>query len=627
MKRRLRHSKHLIFHLLLWVSFCFIFGCSGNTEIGNPEASTGLIAMNNQAELDTYLRDQLRADITADAIPPAGDGEDVDGGEIPGMEIPQNGTFSPELRNRVIIDKDFLYAADGDRVVALLIQDTGEPEIRAVIPIGGSLTALHLMGDRLVTVERIPDGIDDNMSGFSAEIRTRLRIIDVSEPGTARPVREILMEGEDLISLEQGGMLYLVQVFRPGLPVFQDPNSEAGDPDVTARENLNRLETASLSDLTPDFAILGPDGMVRASGPLLNPEDIFRPNRPAGGAMTVISAVNPLNPDDSLQSIAFIGNIDRVYSTESGLFLSLTRACNGAVDCEPDNPVRTFFYQADLGGYGPRFTASGAVRGTVEGPDAVHELNGILWALSAVETGNPLGPESGFQTRLTALTTENDRLELLSALDLGTLPNRPRVRFSGTRAYVFSETGGIVPVDFSDPLSPRSGDRLPVEGRLSEVFALNTDRLIGIGTGENGPIGTTTLQIALINASETTILSVLDQENRIIPESETEAVLIIGPLVSDPETNLLALPLLVADPNPVHPDRFAGAFLLRAAREDIQIEGRIDIPEAVLAVADSLWILPRFIGGRLFLFHPGGVTYADPENPEPTPTTFWFTGV
>ncbi|MFP4349876.1 MAG: beta-propeller domain-containing protein, partial [Desulfococcaceae bacterium] len=220
MKRRLRHSKHRIFHLLLWASFCFFFGCSGNTEIGNPEASSGLIAMNNEAELDTYLRDQLRSDITADSIPPAGDGEDVDGGEIPGMEIPQNGTSSPEPRNRVIMDNDFLYVADGDRVVVLMIQDTGKPEIRAVIPISGSLTALHLMEDRLIAVARISDGMAEGISGVSAETRTMLRIIDVSAPGAPRITRDIRMEGEDLVSVEQGGMLYLVQTFRPGLPVF-----------------------------------------------------------------------------------------------------------------------------------------------------------------------------------------------------------------------------------------------------------------------------------------------------------------------------------------------------------------------------------------------------------------------
>ncbi|MFW5853736.1 MAG: beta-propeller domain-containing protein [Thermodesulfobacteriota bacterium] len=624
MKRRLRHSKHRIFHLLLWASFCFFFGCSGNTEIGNPEASSGLIAMNNEAELDTYLRDQLRSDITADSIPPAGDGEDVDGGEIPGMEIPQNGTSSPEPRNRVIMDHDFLYVADGDRVVVLMIQDTGKPEIRAVIPISGSLTALHLMEDRLIAVARISDGMAEGISGVSAETRTMLRIIDVSAPGAPRITRDIRMEGEDLVSVEQGGMLYLVQTFRPGLPVFQDPNSGGGDPDITARENLDRLETASLSDLTPDFAILGPNGMVRASGPLLYPEDIFRPDRPAGGAMTVITALNPSNPDDCLQSTAFIGNVDRVYSTESALILSLTRACDGTVDCEPDDPVRTSFYQAGLGGDGPRFTASGAVWGAVDGPDAVHELNGILWALSAVETGNPFGPDSGFQTRLTALATENGRLEFLSALDVGTLPNRPRIRFSGNRAYVFSETGGIVPVDLSDPQNPRSGDMLPVEGRLSEVSTLKMDRLLGIGTGETGPTDTTTLHIALIDASETTLLNVLDREFRMVPQAESESALYFGPPVSDSETSLLALPLRVAGLNP---DRFAGSLLLRTTTEDIRTEGIIEIPEAVLAVSDGLWILPRFIGGRLFLFHPGGVTLADPENQGSEPITFWFTDV
>ncbi len=627
MKRRLRHSKHLIFHLLLWASFCFFFGCSGNTEIGNPEASSGLIAMNNEAELDTYLRDQLRADITADSIPPAGDGGDVDGGEIPGMEMPQNGAASPEPRNRAIMDNDFLYAADGDRVVVLMIRDAGAPEIAAAVPVNGSLTALHLLEDRLIAVARISSGMAEGISGVSAETRTMVRIIDVSAPGNPRIIRDIRMEGEDLVSLEKGGMLYLIQTFRPGLQVFQDPNSGTGDPDITARENLDRLETASLSDLTPDFAILGPDGVVRASGPLLYPKDIFRPDRPAGGAMTVITAVNPSNPDDSLQSTAFIGNIDRVYSIESGLFLSLTRDCDGTASCEPDNPVRTFLYQASLGGYGPRFTASGVVWGAVEGPDAVHELNGILWALSAVETGNPFGPESGFQTRLTALATENGRLEFLSALDLGSLPNRPRIRFSGTRAYVFSETGGIVPVDLSDSRSPRSGDGLPVEGRLSEVSALNMDRLLGIGTGETGPTDTTTLHIALLDASETTFLNVLDREYRMAPRAASESALYFGPPVSDPEASLLALPLRVADSNPVHPDRFAGSLLLRTTTEEIRTEGIIEIPEAVLAVSDGLWILPRFIGGRLFLFHSGGVTFADPENQESEPITIWFSGV
>jgi hypothetical protein len=629
MKHHLRYSKHLIFHLLVFASFCFFFGCSGNTEIGNPEASSGLIAMNNEAELDTYLRDQLRADITADAIPPAGDGEDVDGGGIPGMEMPPDGTSSPEPRNRVIRDDDFLYAADGDRVVVLMIQNTGEPEITAVIPIRGSLTALHLIGDRLVTVERISEGsgTDEELPRFSAEIRTRLRIMDVSEPGTARLVREILLEGEDRISVENGGMLYLVQTFRPGLPAFEGSNSESGDLGITARESLDRLETASLADLTPDFAILAPDGAVGASGPLLNPEDIFRPDRPAGGAMLVVTAVNPRHPDDSLRSTAFIGNIDRVYSTESGLVLSMARACDGTANCEPDTPVRTLVFQVDLGRGAPRFTASGTVWGAVDGPDAVHTTDGILWALGGVATENPSGPNAGFQTRLTALATENGRLEFLSELDLGTLPNRPRIRFSANRAYVFSETGEIVPVDLSDPRSPRSGDSLKIEGRLAEVFALNTDRIIGIGIGENGPADSTTLQIALIDASDPNMLHTLDRETRIMPEAETEAVLTFDPLVSDPEASLLALPLLVADPNPVNPDRFAPTFLLRTTRKDIQIERRIDIPEAVLAVADSLWILPRFIGGRLFLFHPGGVTCADPENSEPAPTTFWFTGV
>ncbi|MFP4350689.1 MAG: beta-propeller domain-containing protein, partial [Desulfococcaceae bacterium] len=292
--------------------------------------------------------------------------------------------------------------------------------------------------------------------------------------------------------------------------------------------------------------------------------------------------------------------------------------------CEPDDPVRTSFYQAGLGGDGPRFTASGAVWGAVDGPDAVHELNGILWALSAVETGNPFGPDSGFQTRLTALATENGRLEFLSALDVGTLPNRPRIRFSGNRAYVFSETGGIVPVDLSDPQNPRSGDRLPVEGRLSEVSTLKMDRLLGIGTGETGPTDTTTLHIALIDASETTLLNVLDREFRMVPQAESESALYFGPLVADSETSLLALPLRVAGLNS---DRFAGSLLLRTTTEDIRTEGIIEIPEAVLAVSDGLWILPRFIGGRLFLFHPGGVTLADPENQGSEPITFWFTDV
>jgi len=616
MKPRLRLSKHLIFHLLLWASFCFFFGCSGNTEIGNPEASSGLIALSDDAEVTTYLRSQLRVDI-AEPVPPPYSGGDSDGGAgAPTMESPPDSDFFPR-KNTVLVSGDIIYAADGDQVLVLRAAQSGEPEMLSSIYTGGTLTALHRIGNRLMAVQQIESRTDAAVPALISENRTGIRVIDISDPARPRTHRDIRMEGEATLTLVRNGRLVLAQHFRPEWPAFETD----GVSTEQVEESLDRLENATLSELLPDYAVLDPDGILREEGPLLAPGNIYRPEWTAGGAMTIVTTVEPSVTDVALSSVALVGNMDTVQETGASLYLTLSRACDGSVPCTEGNPVQTFLYSVDIERDDPVFTTSGEVWGTVEGDSVLEEENGILRGISSVRQGNPSDGDVTYAARLFLLEQQEGRLETLAETDIGSYFARPSVLFTDSHAYVFSGDR-LMPVDISDPASPRRGTPLMLDSMLKDLSILREDTLIGTGAARSPTDGEIQLQIFRISISDPDGPRLADQD-LMRPGIGTGSFMNIGSPAVQSETGLIAAPLSVF--GTFQSNLFTGASIWQVTETEIAFLEEIAVP-GVVFTPDSFGLTVHFIKNRIWLFHPGGVSHADPDNPESAAETLWFTG-
>ncbi len=324
--------------------------------------------------------------------------------------------------------------------------------------------------------------------------------LDVSTPGTPARQASLEIEGEIVSSRRIGGVLYLAMRFHPHITdlAFFEPGAHG------AAAELARIESASLSDLTPAYRRVDAAHRSSPERSLVNPFDCYLPNEnsPIRSADVISLVAIDLDAMEVSSSVCFVGASETLYVSLENMYLASTRYDYRLVPGETDEfpaidysvpTVETDVHKFALAGGAIRYQASGVVSGH------------LGWN---IERKPFRMSESGADLRVVTytneLTADQSPVALTVLRDVGSaeleeisrLPNAAHpepigkpgellyaTRFVGDRAYfvTFLITDPLYVVDLSDPEEPFVAGELEITGYSDYLHPIEGGFLVGVG--------------------------------------------------------------------------------------------------------------------------------------------------
>lgn len=601
-RRKLRGSRGCLVVLLAMVSIAW--GCSSNTEIGNPE-SAAFISLETDAGVDSYLREQLAMDIRRDVSA----GEDVDSpapGEIPAS--PDGFAETPSVENPVWIGEDAIFVAAADSVTIL------EPGADVPRPVGaitgtGTIRWLRRIDNRLVAVGEASGTPTED--ALVSRRRVRVTIWNVSEAFRPEMLRAWEMDGAFVGAEYRDDRLFLVQEFVPDIPAFR-PDGVGG---TDAAENLNRLAALSPEALRPGYVLRDGTGNLLADGALVRPDDVFRPDWPAGGDLTTLSALNLGEPVLAPASTALVGRVrDRFLSPDAAV-LGIVRT-NGDLVAPPSpadsSALETVLYHIVLDRTGPRIAASGVLPGIFPSDDAGSPSSDHFRAITVAGS-----PGEGWSARAFDMVPLGTDLAVASKRSLGREFALPSGTFAGRTAWLLRPGGRLTGVNFGVDLADSEPVELVLDAEPIGLFSEETGRWYLAGRMRDFGGDGEAVRIRELVAGPGGIPSLSDGGVVPVVPSPVDARWSMAGLARNDANGAVAIPLQIVSAEGSGEVFFSGLFLLKEdGAGGLALRGSVDLREVLPgANLPANWLAPRFPGDRFGLFFPDGLVLGDPADP------------
>ncbi|MGH3440508.1 MAG: beta-propeller domain-containing protein, partial [Nitriliruptorales bacterium] len=474
-------------------------------------------------------------EFVADTAPAAGeaDGAGQRSAAVPGVDysatnVQVSGVDEPDL---VKTDGRTLYTVTTAGVLRVVSVADGTPRALAEVRLSqhGGDHRLLLDGDRLLVVssewdpalsprplpepEPTADAPADGDAarskiwrGPGSQGTTILRLFDVADPASPRPVGELRVEGQHLSSRLVDGVVRVALRTEPVLG-FTSPNGPEAEVTAT-KANREVVASSELDDWLPRFEHRDRrDGDV-ASGNLFGRSgDCSRVNAPSTfsgfGSLVVLT----LGMDDNgmpRDRVAVLAGGNTLYASADLLYVATNRWFDPAAiePAEESTDYSTEIHVFDISDPDrATYLASGSVPGHLLNQFSMDHYDGHLRV--ATTEGAPWA--AGSVSTVTVLERRGDGLVAVGeASGLGEGERIFAVRFMGPRGYVvtFRQFDPLYTLDLSSPTSPRAAGELKIPGYSAYLHPIADDLLLGLGQDATEEGRITGTQLALFDVSD-----------------------------------------------------------------------------------------------------------------------------
>lgn len=484
--------------VLLPVLCLCLSGCSGGSDVGNPETVT----FASDEALLAYLVDQFSQSALPDTLQTDKSNDDQDAAPGSSDEAGYSRTNIQEAgvdeSDKAKTDGRFIFVA-GDYSVNIVdtTPNTGPMKTVSRMDIDGRVDSLYLQDTTLVVLYT-PDGGEGDTWGGNDDIevidvgmpywipvnaKIGIQVTDVSDPETPSVSKDIQLDGYLVSSRLTGGRLHVVSQFFPDIPaidVWYDGSED--DRTDTYDKNRQKLEDLTLDDLVPGYEEYDSAGFMTDSGRLVATEDFLRPEDPDGGSIISITTLDMQNLSHDIKSLGFIADVHHVYASTRNLYLVSTEfnimRLMEAETVSPENETR--IYQFDLTALPVSYSAFGSVPGRILNQFSLGEYEDVLRiATSTGETWDGTAENHVF-----CLSRNDSDMEIIGRLE-GLAPGERLYasRFIGDKGFLvtFVEIDPLFTLDLSDPYNPTVAGELKIPGYSTYIHPIGEDYLLTIG--------------------------------------------------------------------------------------------------------------------------------------------------
>jgi uncharacterized secreted protein with C-terminal beta-propeller domain len=467
-------------------------------------------------------------------------------GNAPSVPPKAGGAFSTTTVQVKDVDEADIVKADGDLIYLLhggsLFVLQGWPanatQILASASIEGQPSEMFVRDGKVVVFSNVQTnlaaeaGVPVAAYGYyyGAPGYTKLTVLDV-ESSTPEVVREAYLEGNYVSARRHDGLVRAVvqngfkvpQLGNPAIEYFDLFGQPYPQEDIDAQvdawltRTIRSVRNTDLGDWLPrEFA--RKNGALFEQAPRCADYYSTAPGLTESGVTSVVS----LDMDDvtgALGGATILGRAERVYSNEDVILITQTDYRFRANEAAKE---QTLIHRFDVDGPSTKYTASGAVAGSIHDQFSLDERAGvirvstteqrfdnsavgeppILLAPSLTPAAGPNGagvalplpeeppvsvrppPPQGPINRIVTLETAGKSLvQLGSTEDFGSGEQIYSTRFIGERGYVvtFRRTDPLFVVDLADPAHPSVVGELKIPGFSDYLYPLDDTHLFAIG--------------------------------------------------------------------------------------------------------------------------------------------------
>jgi inhibitor of cysteine peptidase len=603
----------------------FLFGCTGGTEIGNPEFNY----FTSDQELTAYLADQYAQSAQSTELWNLDKGCQLDSINI-GIPEDEKGYSEQNIQDAGVAESDtvktdgeYLYVAGENEVRVISALPPQSMQVKSRISVGGQVDSIYLHEKKLVILYTPSGGqgvlwlYSDNLKMIDVgmpywnpvKVKTGILLADVSDPIDPSVIKDIQFEGSLLSSRVTGNNLHVISQFIPVLPqlnLWYDGTLSGKE--STVENNRTALEPLSLDEYIPSYAEYDDAGTLIHEGRLIASRDFLRPKTPAGGTIVSVITVSLADMEKDLSAIGFVADIHHAYTTSQSIYLisNLYRGQTGEnVQFDPEI-YKTRIYQFDISDDSVSYGAEGLVKGHVLNRFSLGEYNGILRI--ATTTGST--QDSSVSNHVFCLEKQNEKLDIIGSLEnLAPGERLHSARFIGNRGFLvtFAEADPFINLDLSDPRNPVSVGELNVPGNSTYLYPLGDDYLLTIGKNtisDSGLVVDQGLWLSIYDIRNFSAPRLLSGENIGDRGTNSEALFNHKAIMFLPERNLLALPVNLYDfqSSPENSigygeNQFAGLYVYHLTNAyEFEYLGRIDMS---LGKGDG-WIRGIFLNDDVY---------------------------
>lgn len=551
--------------ILALTIYASISGCSGGTDVGNPQT----ITFASDEALTAYLVDQYAQSALPDTI----DIEKTDS-DLAAPGVSDEADYSQtnvqdagvDESDKAKTDGTYLYVA-GDTGVTIIntnsnIETEGDIEKISRIDVDGYIDSLYLHADTLVILYTPDNGSGNPWSGkddiepieigmpYWIPVNSKIGIltINVSDPENPLIAKNVQIDGFLVSSRLTGGRLYVISQYFPDIPPLErwyDGSEE--DRSDAYQTNKQKLDALTLDDFIPSYEEYDSDGFTTDTGRLIATDDFLRPETPNGGAIVSITTIDVTDLSKDFESTGFIADVHHVYASTSNLYLVSTiykDFGDMGFDTKPLS-CQTQIYQFNFTGTGVNYTAAGSVPGQIPNQLSLSEYDYVLRI--ATSTGNTW--DGSAANHVYCLEGKNEQLDIIGRIeDIAPGEKLYAARFIGDKGFLvtFVQVDPLFTLDLSDPKNPFVAGELKVPGYSTYIHPIGEDILLTIGKDvsiENGSVWNQGLQMSLFDISDFANPALITIEKIGDRGTESEALFNHKALSFWTENNLIAMPV------------------------------------------------------------------------------------
>lgn len=649
------------FVLVFLLCAMFLNSCNsgpyaGGTDVGNPGPAT----FASWKEVETYIKNEFsegaipynvysKANVDS-ALAPAVINNFSSGTYGSGYSTTNVHEAGVDESDRIKTDGQYLYVTGNDAIIIVEAVPADSMNIISKINVNGNVDSIYLYNDTLVVFYNPVGNIThldwiEQDSGFfwgmgfpywmPVNRNTGILIMDVSNPLSPEKVAEWTLDGWMVSSRLINGRLHIIQQFLPDLPPLQltYDGTNAGRDTVIAA-NRQAMESATLEDLIPYYQAIDTEGNVLNNGPLITPENFYRPSDSKGGSITCIISLNLNNLSIGFKSKGLIADASTVYASEKALYIAASRWNPEISDIRNDAYYRTYLYKFSLTSENVIFEGMGEAKGRILNQFSLGEYNNVLRVATSIG-----GWGETLKSNIYCLSDTGNDLKITGNIE-GIAPGEDiyAARFIGSRGFLvtFENTDPLFTIDLTDPLNPAVAGELEVPGYSNYIHPLGENHLITLGKDvliENGTPWYQGLQLTIFDITDFSNPQLLYTQTIGDRGTDSEALSNHKAFTFWQTNNLLAIPvdLYEHQGEPEYPysygtHTFTGLYVYRISIEEgFEYLGRISTSqETSQTYNNQYWSRGLFIDQDVYAVNHEAVRSANVDDIENTVNTLSF---
>lgn len=442
---------------------------------------------------------------------------------VPGEDFSQTNTQEEGVDEPDIVKTDgrWLYVVHADELRIVDVSGA-QPRPAGRMSLGhAGRHELLLHGDRLLVLSEPAYEIHGLATSPLPARASTVRVFDVSDPGAARLVSSLDVDGQILTARAVEGVTRVVVRSEATGLEFRLP--EAGgvrEQERALQTNRAVIRASSIDDWLPGY-VYRRDG-VTTQGRLVACSAVHHPREFSGLGVVSVLTLAPEGARIGDGGVAIAGSGETVYASVDRLYVAtqpwnppaarpvplrstdspvaLPSLTLPPIEPAPRAPDRTLLHAFDLTtDRSVAYLASGSVPGRLLSQWALDEHDGLLRVASTRE-----GPRAT-SSMVTVLREDGQRLLQIGQVDgLGPDEQIHAVRFLDDLAYVvtFRETDPLYVVDLRDPQRPQVRGELKILGYSAYLHPLGDGRLLGVGQDADPTGRTQGTQLSLFDVSD-----------------------------------------------------------------------------------------------------------------------------